>query len=121
MIRRHSEQVETTRTNIRGGVGSAQGAELLQAGEMAGILSLGRTTLAPGTTIGEHRHVDTEDLYLILAGRGTGLLDGERFPVVAGDLFLVKAGSTHGLSNDSDAPLTFLGILTQSPGPGEPG
>jgi quercetin dioxygenase-like cupin family protein len=33
--------------------------------------------------------------------------------VAEGDLFLVKAGGTHGLINDSDAPLTFLGLLTR--------
>ena len=121
MIRRSAEVPLETKLNVRGGLGVTRGMELLKLGEMAGILSLGTTTLEPGATIGEHPHPNTEDLYLILAGRGTGLLDGERFPVVAGDLFLVKAGSTHGLINDSDAPLTFLGILTQSPGTGEPG
>ena len=43
-----------------------------------------------------------------------GLLNGERFPVGPGDLFLVKAGGSHGLINDSDDPLTFIGLLTQS-------
>jgi len=47
-------------------------------------------------------------------GRGTGLLNGERFPVGPGDLFLVKAGGSHGLINDSDGPLTFIGLLTRS-------
>lgn len=114
MIRRLSELPSETRTRIRGGVGSGSGVDLLRAGEMAGILSFGRTTLEPGTTIGVHGHPDTEDLYFILEGHGTGILDGERFPVGPGDLFLVKAGGSHGLVNDSGAPLTFLGILTRS-------
>lgn len=113
MIRRRSELAEETKVGIRGGLGSGRGVEFLKAGEMAGVLSVGRTTLEPGATIGEHAHPNTEDLYLILEGRGTGILDGERFPVAEGDLFLVKAGGTHGLINDSDAPLTFLGLLTR--------
>ena len=112
MIRRFAELTEETRENIRGGHGRAKGADYLKEGEMAGLLSLGRTTLEPGATIGEHAHPDTEDLYLILEGHGTGVLDGTRFPVGPGDLFLVKAGGTHGLINDSEEPLTFLGILT---------
>jgi len=115
MIRRSSERVEETKVNIRGGVGAARGVDLLRAGEMEGVLSLGRMTLEPGTTIGEHVHPNTEDLYLILEGHGVGVLNGERFPVGPGDLFLVKAGGRHGLINDSQLPLTFLGLLTPSP------
>jgi mannose-6-phosphate isomerase-like protein (cupin superfamily) len=117
MIRRQSELVETTKMNVRGGVGATHGVDLLRAGDMAGILSLGRTTLEPGATIGEHAHPNTEDLYLILEGHGTGVLDGQRFPVGPGDLFLVRAGGSHGLINDSEGPLTFLGVLTRAPEP----
>jgi quercetin dioxygenase-like cupin family protein len=112
MIRRQGEREAEWKHHIRGGVGSGRSVELLSKGEMSGVLSLGRTTLEPGASIGEHAHPDTEDLYLILEGRGTGILDGERFPVFEGDLFLVKAGGNHGLINDSDSPLTFLGVLT---------
>jgi mannose-6-phosphate isomerase-like protein (cupin superfamily) len=115
MIRRQGERVEERKLHIRGGLGAGCSVELLANGEMSGVLSLGRTTLEPGASIGEHPHPNTEDLYLILEGRGTGVLDGERFPVGPGDLFLVKAGGNHGLINDSDGPLTFLGVLTRSP------
>ncbi|MCM2250098.1 MAG: cupin domain-containing protein [Geothrix sp.] len=113
MIRRLSGLPEEAKVNIRGGLGAGRGVDLLKAGEMAGVLSLGRVTLEPGATIGEHAHPNTEDLYLILEGRGTGILDGKRFAVGPGDLFLVKAGGSHGLINDSDVPLTFLGLLTR--------
>jgi len=91
----------------------AKGVEFLKDGDMEGVLSMGRTTLEPGATIGVHNHPDTNDLYLILEGQGTGILNGERFPVGPGDLFLVKAGGSHGLINDSETPLTFLGVLTR--------
>ena len=113
MIRRLSELAVGPKSNIRGGTGAARGVDLLKLGDMAGVVSLGRITLEPGSTIGEHAHPNTEDLYLILEGQGIGVLNGERFPVGPGDLFLVKAGGTHGLINDSDRPLTFLGLLTR--------
>jgi len=113
MIRKHASLVETSKVNIRGGLGAARGVDFLKDGEMSGIVSMGRTTLEPGSTIGEHAHPNTEDLYLILEGHGIGILNGEQFPLVPGDLFLVKAGGTHGLINDSDSPLTFLGVLTR--------
>jgi len=114
MTRRLSDLPGDATANMRGGEGRALDVSLLQLDDMAGVLSLGRVTLEPGATIGEHAHPNTEDLYLILEGRGVGLLNGERFPVGPGDLFLVKAGGTHGLINDSDEPLTFLGLLTRS-------
>lgn len=117
MIRRRSELEEIPKENIRGGLGSGRGMDFLKNGEMDGIVSMGRTTLEPGSTIGEHAHPNTNDLYLILEGRGIGILDGERFPVSAGDLFLVKAGGSHGLINDSKSPLTFLGVLTRKAEP----
>lgn len=117
MIRRLADLVEAPKANIRGGLGAARGVDFLVNGEMDGIVSMGRTTLEPGSTIGEHTHPNTEDLYLILEGRGIGILNGERFPVAAGDLFLVKAGGSHGLINDSEGPLTFLGVLTRQAEP----
>lgn len=117
MIRRLADLAVEPKTHIRGGLGAGQGVDLLKQGDMAGIVSMGRITLEPGATIGEHPHPNTEDLYLILEGRGTGVLNGERFPLQPGDLFLVKAGGTHGLINDSDQPLTFLGLLTRSDEP----
>lgn len=122
MIRRLSDLPVEPKARIRGGLGAGSGIDLLAAGEMAGILSMGRITLEPGATIGVHAHPDTEDLYLILEGRGTGVLNGDHFPLGPGDFFLVKAGGSHGLINDSEAPLTFLGILTAGAGspPQEP-
>ena len=113
MIRKLADLVLEPKMNIRGGVGAAQGADYLKTGDMDGVVSLSRTTLEPGATIGEHSHPNTEDLYLILEGHGTGVLDGERFPVGPGDLFLVKAGGSHGLINDSEGSLTLLGMLTR--------
>lgn len=112
MIRSLAELTFSARENIRGGTGPAQCADYLAKGEMAGVLSAGRTVLAPGSSVGEHTHPLTEELYLILEGRGQGVLDGRTFPVAAGDLFLCKAGHSHGLVNDSDAPLAFLGLMT---------
>jgi quercetin dioxygenase-like cupin family protein len=112
MIRKLSELTFTTRRDIRGGTGPAQGADYLVEGDMAGVLAAGRTILAAGSSVGEHTHPATEELYLVLEGHGQGLLDGQRFPLGPGDLFLCKAGHSHGLVNDSDVPMSFLGLMT---------
>ena len=113
MIRRCEDLAWAPKTAIRGGVGPARGADYLKAGDMDGVLSAGRTVLEPGSSVGEHAHPNTEELYLILEGHGTGILDGARFPVGPGDLFVLKAGQSHGLVNDGPAPLVFFGLLTR--------
>ena len=113
MIRSITGLAWEPRQAIRGGAGAARCADYLAKGDMEGILACGRTELQPGSSVGEHVHADTEEFYLVLEGRGTGILDGERFPVRAGDLFVVKAGHAHGILNDSDGVLAFLGVLTR--------
>ena len=112
MIRRLAELPVIAKMNTRGGVGPAHSTAYLTRDDLAGVLAAGRTVLEAGSSIGEHNHPDTEELYLILDGQGQGVLDGRSFPVAAGDLFVVKAGHSHGLINDSDATLTYFGLMT---------
>jgi quercetin dioxygenase-like cupin family protein len=112
MIRTLARLAFVPKQAIRGGVGPARSATCLEAGEMAGVLGCGRTELEPGSSIGEHSHPDSEELYLILAGQGHGILDGRRFPVGPGDLFVCKAGHAHGLDNDGPEPMAMFAVLT---------
>jgi uncharacterized cupin superfamily protein len=61
--------------------------------------------LPPGASIGVHTHGENEELYLVLEGQGIMHLDGETLPVRAGSVILNRPGGTHGLRNDSEAPL----------------
>ncbi len=113
MIKRLDSLPSQEKEKIRGGAGKALAVDYLAPDEMAGILSAGRITLEPGASIGEHPHPETEELYLVLEGTGTGFLDGEAFEVGPGDAWVCKAGQTHGLQNDPRAPLTFFAVLTR--------
>lgn len=112
LIRRFDDLVWRTQANARGGDGVATSAPYLATGDMAAVSAAGCTVLEPGSSVGEHLHADTDELYLILEGHGTGSLDGQSFPVTAGDLFVVRAGHAHGLVNDGAGPLAFFGLIT---------
>ena len=84
------------------------------AGEMSGVATVSHLTLEPGTTIAEHPHVGTEELYIVLSGHGTGMLDGSRVKVGPGSFWVVRDGHTHGVENDPEAPLEMLALLTKS-------
>jgi len=113
MIRTLSALGFSAKMNIRGGVGPAEGADYLGQGEMDGVLGAGRTILPAGSSIGEHSHPSTEELYLILDGHGRAVLDGEAFPVGPGDLYVCKAGHSHGLANTGAGPLTLFALMTR--------
>ncbi len=113
MIRTLSALDFAAKMNIRGGQGPAEGADYLGLGEMDGVLGAGRLVLAAGSSIGEHVHPNTEELYLILEGLGRAVLDGEAFPVGPGDLYVCKAGHSHGLGNAGTGPLTLFTLMTR--------
>jgi mannose-6-phosphate isomerase-like protein (cupin superfamily) len=98
---------------IRGGKGGALRLDYLSPGAMAGVDFVSTVTLEPGASVGEHLHPAEEELYLVLEGEGSGLLDGESFAVGPGDAYLCKAGHTHGLLNSGGGPLMFLAVLTK--------
>ncbi len=113
MIKKIGNMPFQVKENIRGGSGKALAVDYLAPQEMAGVLAASRITLEPGASVGEHPHPNTEELYLVLEGSGTGFLDGEAFDVGPGDAWICKAGHTHGLKNGSAGPLAFFAVITQ--------
>lgn len=114
MIRKLDGLSVQVKEKIRGGTGKALAVDYLRPDEMAGVLMASRITLDPGASVGEHLHPDTEELYLVLEGKGVGFLDGEPFEVGPGDAWLCKAGHTHGLANPGTASLAFFAVLTRA-------
>jgi len=65
-------------------------------------------TIPAGTQFGVHIHDGSEELYFILKGAGTALLDGEERPVEVGDLLMLRNGGAHGLRNDGPEDIELL-------------
>jgi len=70
--------------------------------------------LAPGVSIGVHRHDGDEEYYYIVAGRGQMTLDNELFEVEAGDMACVFPGGCHGLKNNGTEDLRIV-VFSVSP------
>jgi quercetin dioxygenase-like cupin family protein len=65
--------------------------------------------LAPGQASTKHRHVQTEELYLLLEGSGRVRIDaGEPLTLGPMDSLLVEPGSVRQLFNDTDADQLWL-------------
>ena len=64
--------------------------------------------IPPGASIGVHCHDHGEEYYYVVSGKGTMILDNERFEVEHGDLTAVLQGGSHGLQNNTDEDLNII-------------
>ena len=65
--------------------------------------------LAPGQASTRHRHIETEELYVLLEGSGRIRVDAaEPLTLAPLDSLLVEPGSTRQLFNDTDADQLWL-------------
>ena len=108
---KQSEKAEIA-ANIRGGEGEAKiFASLLPTGGPLRLAS--RIELAPGASIGPHRHDADEEVYAIVSGEGVYSYDGGECPARAGDIFTTKRGMSHALKNFGDGPLVFFAVVAE--------
>ena len=70
-------------------------------GELTYVSSI---TLEPGCSIGVQ-------MYYIYEGTGTYTDGDETYPVQAGDVLFCNDGETHGIANESNAPLRFVALM----------
>ena len=72
--------------------------------ETGGALTLGYNTTPPGGGPPPHRHLDEDELFIMVAGREEYLLDGTWTAVEPGTVVYVPRGVTHTFRNVGDAP-----------------
>ena len=111
-IKRRAQMHQGPLPECHGGQGALDWTSVLAGEDLQGkhLRFFHDDVLAPGVSIGVHRHEDDEEYYYIVSGSGTMTLDGERFPVEAGDITAVYPGGEHGLENDGDEDLRIIVI-----------
>src|SRR5271167_652846 len=70
--------------------------------------SLAEATIPVGGATIEHLHHTTEELYLVTAGRGRLLIEGEERIVEQGDCALIPPGARHKVFNIGVEPLRIV-------------
>lgn len=92
---RPSNQMGVDNTDLGGQLDSAQlGARLWR--------------LRPGQASTRHRHLEQEELYVLLEGRGRMRVDGELLTLAPLDAVLVEPDSLRQLFNDTEAEQLWL-------------
>ena len=70
--------------------------------------SLAEAIVAPGQTTALHRHLRSEELYHITAGRGRMTLGADSFDVEMGDTICIPPGTPHCIANTGSERLRIL-------------
>lgn len=70
--------------------------------------SLAEEVLPPGASVGRHYHVETEEVYYVLAGSGVMTVGEERRAVATGDAVFIPRGHAHTLENTGQTPMTII-------------
>ena len=70
--------------------------------------SLAEAIVLPGQTTAPHYHVESEESYYILCGKGTMFLDEEELDVTRGDAILIPPEKRHSICNTGAEDLVFL-------------
>lgn len=75
-----------------------------------GSFGMNVAELPPGETIPEHNEIarDQEEVFVVLSGDATMVIDGEEHPAPAGTFVRLDPEPTRTVVNRSDAPVTVL-------------
>jgi mannose-6-phosphate isomerase-like protein (cupin superfamily) len=69
----------------------------------------------PGAEIGVHSHLIDDEIYIILKGNATKIVNGMEARVGPGDAVLLRCGGSHGLRNESEEEVHVLVIDLLAP------
>ena len=112
MVRTKDEQVIEFKC-IRNGNGEAEMHKILNNAEE--LYGKGRMFnhlfLAPGRSIGEHRHEGDNEIFYFLKGSGTYNDNGKIVRVFPGDTAICSSGECHSLVNDGDETLELIALI----------
>jgi mannose-6-phosphate isomerase-like protein (cupin superfamily) len=82
---------------------------LMDAGDLgARNLSVTWVDVPPGAEQRLHSHEDSEQVYVIVRGRGRMEVAGDVEEVSEGDLVLIPPATDHGIVNDSSETLVYV-------------
>lgn len=71
-------------------------------------LSITWVDVPPGAEQRSHSHEDSEQVYVIVRGRGRVHVAGDEENVGEGDLVFIPPATDHGIKNDGDETLVYV-------------
>jgi quercetin dioxygenase-like cupin family protein len=90
---------------------------MVRNGSVPALTNFSQSVFEPGQTCDPHTHPDMFEIYLVEAGRGELVVEGETIELHPGDCAVVEPGEEHSMSNPEGAGelrLTYFGIAPSS-------
>ena len=75
-----------------------------------GQLDTGLLLYAPGQTTPDHKHADIDEVFYVIPGEGTIIIDKEEIILKEKDIIFSPKGETHGFNNTSSTNWVVLQI-----------
>lgn len=74
--------------------------------------------LQPGKTFVSHYHQDMQEIFILLSGTATMIIDGEEAIMKRGDVAIVPIKATHSMRNETDTDVEYIvmGVATGQDG-----
>jgi mannose-6-phosphate isomerase-like protein (cupin superfamily) len=82
-------------------------------------LNVSMTILHPGKATTGHEHEETDEVYIVMDGKGELQLEEKRIKVETGDIILIKGGEFHKTFNPTKEDLVFICIFEKYAGRGK--
>ncbi|MCX8131625.1 MAG: cupin domain-containing protein [Clostridia bacterium] len=112
MIRKADEMVKEIKEQMRGGKGSVEITHIFKQDELTGKARLcAKITINPGCSIGLHEHVNEEEIFYVIKGKGIIDDNGIQKEVFEGDSILTGGGAAHSVENNGTEPLEMLAVI----------
>ncbi len=111
MIIRKEDMPGETRDNMRGGNGKIDILHLVSREKMDNCRLMAEITVPINGSIGEHRHDNEAEYYIIKEGRGTVIDNNQKKEIRAGDIVITGDGESHSILNTGAAPLRFIAVI----------
>ncbi len=112
MIRTPEDMTIEIRQRLMDGNGSVEVQHLFTKDELKGKCRMfAKITLAPGSSVGKHRHEGEEEVYYLLEGQATVTDNGQSRLVGPGDAILTGDGGEHSIENTGESPLVFMAVI----------
>ncbi len=70
--------------------------------------SLAEEILPPGSAVGRHHHLVTEEIYYIVEGEGRMTVGDESREVRAGDAVYIPRGNSHTITNTGESEMKII-------------
>lgn len=101
--------------NRSGGIGTMHIERLLTNEEMGtGVKMYAKVTIDKDSSLGYHTHVDDNETYYILQGKGLYDDNGTTYEVAPGDVLHTPNGFGHSITNIGDDELVFMALIIKT-------